>query len=264
MDELELRLSARTAVDREQALRDQAERTARSLQESLLPPALPAIAGVDVAAMYRPADAGEVGGDFYDAFELEPGRWALVVGDVSGRGAAAAAVTALARHTIRTASLSSEEPAEVLATLNRAMFLGRAQGQLDHFCTAHLSFLRREGQGFRMRSAAAGHPPALLMRAGDEPEPIRTAGPPVGWHDDARFATTETAIAAGDAVLIYTDGLTEARRGPRLLGEAELAEILTSSRDAGAEALAARLLETLSSPGLRARDDAAALVLRFL
>jgi sigma-B regulation protein RsbU (phosphoserine phosphatase) len=268
MDELELRLSARTVVDREQALRDHAERIARALQQSLLPPTLPAIPRADLAALYRPAEAGEVGGDFYDVFELQssdhPPGWAIVVGDVSGKGAASAAVTALARHTIRTASLSTGEPAEVLGTLNRAMFLGRTEGELDHFCTVHLSFLRESADGFTLRTAAAGHPAALAMRAGARPAPIQAAGPPVGWHGDARFETAETALGAGDVVLVYTDGLSEARRGGELLGEAELANILEGARGVDAETLAARLLETLSSPDVRARDDAAALVVRIL
>jgi phosphoserine phosphatase RsbU/P len=107
VDALELRLAARRTVRHEVALRDQAERTARALQSSLLPLELPPIAGARLAALYVPADAGVVGGDFYDAFELADGGCALVVGDVSGKGASAAAVTALARHTLRTASLST-------------------------------------------------------------------------------------------------------------------------------------------------------------
>jgi sigma-B regulation protein RsbU (phosphoserine phosphatase) len=264
MDELELRLSARTVVKREQELRDQAERTARSLQESLLPPALPAIPGADVAALYRPADASVVGGDFYDVFELGSGRWGLVVGDVSGKGAAAAAVTALARHTIRTASLATEDPAEVLATLNRAMFFGRRDGDLDHFCTVHLSFLHAsDDDGFTLRTASAGHPPALLLRPDAPAAQVRPAGPPAGWHDDARFATTHTQLAQDDVLLVYTDGLSEARRGARLLGEDALVAVLDETRGADAGAIATRLLETLAAPGTDVRDDAAALVVRI-
>jgi sigma-B regulation protein RsbU (phosphoserine phosphatase) len=266
MDELELRLSAKTVVDREQTLRDHAERTTRALQESLLPPTLPEIPGIDLAALYRPAEASEVGGDFYDVFELDssghPPGWALVVGDVSGKGPAAAAVTALVRHTIRTASLSTDEPAEALETLNRAMFIGRTDGQLDHFCTVHLSFLRPSAGGLTLRTAAAGHPPALVMPAGRQPAAIAAPGPPVGWHSDARFETAETTLGQGDVVLVYTDGLSEARRGAKLLGEEELAGILEGARGVAAEAVADRLLETLSSPDVRARDDAAALVVR--
>jgi sigma-B regulation protein RsbU (phosphoserine phosphatase) len=261
MDELELRRSARSAVDHEHALRDQAERMARALQASLLPPSLPSIPGAELAAIYRPADTSQVGGDFYDVFELPSGAWALVVGDVSGKGAAAAAVTALARHTIRAASLSGDEPADVLRMLNRAMFLGRTEGDLDHYCTVHLSFMRPSSGGFTLRTASAGHPPALVVRRGEAPAGVNAGGPPVGWHADARFVTAETALHDGDVVLVYTDGLSEARRGAGLLGEEELGRSMEETRGAGAEALTARLLETLSAPDVRVRDDAAALVI---
>jgi sigma-B regulation protein RsbU (phosphoserine phosphatase) len=262
MDELELRLSATRAVDREHVLREQAEQMARSLQESLLPASLPAIPGVEVAALYRPAERSEVGGDFYDVFELASGGWALVVGDVSGKGPEAAAVTALARHTIRTASLSIDDPAEVLGVLNRAMFLGRGDGELRHFCTVHVSFLRTEGDGLSMRSAAAGHPAALLQRAGGPLERVGAAGPPVGWYRDAGFATVDTRLGAGDVLLAYTDGLSEARRGGDLLGEEELAAVLSANRGAAPEVVTAALLDMLAQPGVDVRDDAAALVVK--
>jgi sigma-B regulation protein RsbU (phosphoserine phosphatase) len=262
MDELELRLSARTVVDREQALREQAERTAMALQQSLLPPELPAIPGIDLAALYQPADRSVVGGDFYDIFDLPSGGWALAVGDVSGKGAAAAAVTALARHTIRTASLSMDDPAEVLSLLNRAMFLGRTEGAIDHFCTVHLSFLCPDGDGFELLSASAGHPHALLTPAGGAPRPIETAGTPVGWYGDASYASLRTELGAGDALLIYTDGFTEARRDGELLGDEELLTLLAERAGEPAGALAAGLLEMVSAPDVQVRDDAAALVLR--
>ncbi|MEA2277738.1 MAG: phosphoserine phosphatase RsbU/P [Solirubrobacteraceae bacterium] len=265
MDQLELRLSARMAVDHEHALRDQAERTARSLQRSLLPPSLPSIAGVQLAALYRPVDASQVGGDFYDVFELHSGGWALAVGDVSGKGPAAAAVTSLARHAIRTASLSTDDPAQVLALLNRALFLGRTEEELEHYCTAHLSFLEPgPAGGFTLRTAAAGHPPALVLRPGGRPEQIRAPGPPAGWHVDARYASTLTALAGDDVVLIYTDGLSEARRGSELLGEDELARVLEASRGERPEAVTARLLDTLAAADVLARDDAAALVVKIV
>lgn len=263
IDELELRLGALTAVARERTLRDAAERTARTLQQSLLPPALPEIAGGELAAFYHPADESEVGGDFYDAFPLPGGGWALVVGDVSGKGAEAAAVTALARHTIRTASMVTGDPAEVLQMLNRAMFLGRDGAELEHFCTVHLSFLHDAGSALEVRSASAGHPPALLLRAaGTAVEAVDAGGPPVGWHEAVAFDAATTRLATGDVLVAYTDGLSEARRGGRLVGEEAVSEVLRRSAGAGARAIAERLHGTLSEPGVEARDDAAALVLR--
>jgi sigma-B regulation protein RsbU (phosphoserine phosphatase) len=262
MDELELRLSARSVVDREHQLREHAEMTARSLQASLLPPRLPAIPGIDLAALYRPADASRVGGDFYDAFELGDGGWALVVGDVSGKDSTAAAVTALARHTIRTAALSMTDPAEVLALLNRAMFVGRTEGELRHFCTIHLSMLAPEPAGFALRSAAAGHPPAIVARASGETEPVLVEGPPVGWHGDARFTTTHTRLAHGDVVLAYTDGLSEARRGDAFVGEDGIGDLLRGNRGRSAQEITQSVISTLDSDDVELRDDVAALVLR--
>jgi len=262
MDELELRLSARTAIEREQVMRRQSEQVTRILQESLLPASLPEIPGLDVAALYRPADASEVGGDFYDVFETGDG-WALVIGDVSGKGPSAAAVTALARHTIRTASLSLTDPAEVLAMLNRAMFLGRNEDEFEHFCTVHLTLLtaRAEG-GFMLCSAAAGHPPALLRRLDEPTGAITTQGPPVGWHDQPEFTTTGTVLLPGDVLLLYTDGFSEARRGKELLGEEGLRRVLDEDATETADGLSHRLLDLLAEPGLLVRDDAAAVLVR--
>jgi sigma-B regulation protein RsbU (phosphoserine phosphatase) len=263
MDQLELRLNARTAVAREHALRDQAEATARALQGSLLPPQLPQLPATDIAALYRPADASQVGGDFYDVFEVGADCWAVVIGDVSGKGPAAAAVTALARHTIRTAALITADPAEILGILNRAMLVGSHGREIEHFCTVHVSFLRpRDGGGFSVRTAAAGHPPALLMRPGAAPEPIATHGPPVGWHDTPAFTVTETDVPPGSVLLAYTDGLSEARRGTGFLGEETLAAALTETRGAPASATTDHLLDILAATDVRARDDAAAIVLR--
>jgi phosphoserine phosphatase RsbU/P len=261
MDELELRLSVRTVVDREHALRDQAERMARALQASLLPPTLPEIPGAELAALYRPAAASEVAGDFYDAFELDSGGWALVVGDVSGKGSASASITALARHTIRTALLATDEPAEVLRTLNRAMFVGRQGEALEHYCTVHVSVLRDGPEGLTLETASAGHPAALAMLAGEGAAPIEAGGPPVGWHGEPRFETARTSLEPGDVVVIYTDGLSEARRGPDLLGEGEVVAAVERARGGGAQAVAAELVELVSADDVCARDDAAALVL---
>jgi sigma-B regulation protein RsbU (phosphoserine phosphatase) len=263
MDELELRLATRRVVHNEQQLRDQAERMARSLQESLLPPRLPAIAGAEVAALYRPASSSEVGGDFYDVFELGDEGWALVIGDVSGKGAGAAAVTALARHTIRTAFLASSDPAAVLATLNRAMFVGLGGGDPGHFCTVLLATMRPAAEGFALTVSTAGHPPALLLRDQRPPEELAAAGgPPVGWHADAPFGTVEAALAPGDALVLYTDGLSEARTADGLLGADGLAALLDGQWGISATELAQRLTQALSADGIAVRDDAAAIVLR--
>ena len=262
MDELELRLRARDTVDQEQALRDQAERMARSLQESLLPPVLPAIPGAELTALYQPADAGQVGGDFYDVFETPSGAWVLTVGDVSGKGARAAVVTALARHTIRSAALTMDDPAGIVALLNDAMFLSRREDELEHFCTVHVSVLRAADAGFEVATASAGHPEALRLREG-RVTPLEGGGPPVGWYRGAHYAAARTDLRAGDVLLVHTDGLTEARRGGEFVGRDGVAALLQGAPGGSVEEIQRRLLDLLAADDVDARDDVAALVLRM-
>ena len=262
MDELELRLSARTAVAREQELRDQAERTARSLQESLLPSSLPTVPGADVSALYLPAAAGQVGGDFYDVFEAPGGSWMLSLGDVSGKGPNAAAVTALTRHTIRTAALSMDDPVAIVELLNGAMFLGRDEDDLQHFSTVHLSALKPVDGGFELVSVSAAHPEALVVRAAGEVDVVEAGGPPVGWHREASYTAAHTRLNPGDTLVIHTDGLSEARRGDRLVGRAGVAALIAEAPGESADALTARILESLRRDDVDVRDDAAAVVLR--
>ena len=261
MDELELRLTSRQVVTKELELREQAESIARSLQASLLPPVLPAIAAATVAALYEPASASEVGGDFYDVFEVGPTRWALVIGDVSGKGPEAAAITALARHTIRAAFLASSDPADVLATLNRAMFVGLAGAAPLQHCTVGVALVRRTADGHAVTLAAAGHPAPLLVREGAVEECSEAGGPPVGWHAEPAFGTAEVQLHPGDGLVLYTDGFSEARSDGGMLGDAGIAAALEGARGESATELVARLADTLRSERVEVRDDAAALVM---
>jgi len=264
MDELELRLAAQRTIDHEQELRDHAELTARALQESLLPPELPRIDGAEVAALYLPAEASTVGGDFYDVFPLGAAgddRWALVVGDVSGKGPSAAAVTALTRHTIRAAALSARSPADTLATLNEALFVGRDETNMPpHYCTALVIFAQRSPEGFTITVSAAGHPPPIVFRAG-RAEELDIRGAPAGWYRGVSFGDAGAELHPGDLLLAYTDGLTEARTPGGLLGVAGLLDILEPRGNEPACELIERLRAGLSRQDLRVRDDVAALAL---
>jgi serine phosphatase RsbU (regulator of sigma subunit) len=159
---------------------------AHRLQASLLPPKLPVIAGLDLAARYAPAGEGlEVGGDFYDLVPAAEGRWLLVVGDVKGRGIEAAAVTGLARHTIRSAALRTNRPADVLSHLNQVLILhedersGRNGDDWDgpEFCSVVVVALEAAGGSFRASICSGGHPLPLLRHPDGRVEPIggRTA-----------------------------------------------------------------------------------------
>jgi sigma-B regulation protein RsbU (phosphoserine phosphatase) len=259
MDELELRLAARATVDRELVLREQAEQMARQLQASLLPPALPEIAGVELASLYRPADAGVVGGDFFDVFQIND-IVVLAVGDVSGKGPAAAAVTGLARHTIRSAALWAEGPAEILDNLSRSMLLGRAGVDIDNFCTVLVMFARRHGRHLTLEVASAGHSPALKVDREGTCSEVSGSGPPAGWYPEAVYLPTTVELGPGDRIVLYTDGLIEARAASSRLGVDGIAALL--SKVGTAHDTIDALVAAIDGAALTVTDDIAALVMR--
>ena len=165
------------------------------MQQSLLPPVLPSIAGVELAARYRPAGEGnEVGGDFYDVFATGRDDWAVVMGDVCGKGAAAAAVTALARYTLRAAAMQARKPSRVLATLNEAL---RRQQTDQRFCTVAYVRVRRVEQRIRATIACGGHPLPLILRANGRVETAGVPGTMLGFFDDPRLVDTAVDLDRG-------------------------------------------------------------------
>ncbi|MGW3287981.1 PP2C family protein-serine/threonine phosphatase [Streptomyces sp. NPDC001002] len=200
-------LRARKEADLE---RDRLKRLNATLQKTLLPPTLANVPGLDVAAYYHIASVDEVGGDFYDLFPLADGTWGLFLGDVCGKGAAAAALTSLARYTLRAAAVYDPDPATVLANLNTVLN-HEYNGNDPRFCTVVFGLLTPDGDGFRITLASGGHPPALLMRADGTADQLPTPGGQlIGVLPDAHIATTTVRLAPGDTLLLHTDGLTEA------------------------------------------------------
>jgi PAS domain S-box-containing protein len=249
------------AVDAAQQYRQRAH-IAQTLQASLLPTALPAIAGAQIAAEYLAAGEGfEVGGDFYDAFALGGGAWALVIGDVLGKGPEAAAVTALARHTLRAISDRRLSPAATLAALNEHML--RQVGE-RRFVTMLLAHLQVGPSGTaRLAAATGGHPPALVLRADGDGEPLEVGGPLLGVHADVACRDVEAVLAPGDTIVLYTDGVTEARRTDPLT-PAALARLLAPTASDGPAAVArevVRIARERSQGTLR--DDLAVLAVRI-
>jgi serine phosphatase RsbU (regulator of sigma subunit) len=219
--------------DLERAERARAE-IADTLQRGLLPPPLPHIPGWSIAAMYRPAGAeNEVGGDFYDVFRV-PGGWMLVIGDVTGRGAWAASITAVARYTLRTAAVLTDDPLVALRTLNRAL-LSRGDSALCSLAAMTLSEDRFEP----VRLALAGHPPPLLVD-GESITEVGGADPVLGAFDDAEWSIARCEVEPGQQIVVVTDGITEAQGAEGRFGEPRLHDHL---RGATNPALAVQRLE---------------------
>jgi GAF domain-containing protein len=226
---------AGVAVDNAR-LYEERSRIARTLQRSLLPPRLPEIPRMEVAARYRAAagEGNDVGGDFYDVFEVGKGAWAVMIGDVCGKGADAAAITGLARHTLRTAAMSEWRPRRMLVILNEAL----VRNETDQYCTVVFARLNVRGKHVRVTLACGGHPPPLFLGADGRVEVAGRPGTLLGVFPDPEFATAIIDLTPGDALLFYTDGVTESR-GPGVgLDESDLAALLASHKGESAEKLA--------------------------
>ena len=222
----ELGRRAGAAVENAQLYAERA-RVAESLQASLLPAALPAVPGWATAALYRPAGSGaQVGGDFYDAFALGA-DWMLVVGDVAGHGAEAAALTALARHTLRTAATVSGSPSDAIEKLNRDL---AARTQLS-LCTVGCLVLRDGAQGAHADVLCAGHPLPLLVR-GDAVTELGVSGPIPGVAPDGDWPLTVVGVEPGDIIVLYTDGVLDTRGADGRFGEQRLCDALRGVSDA--------------------------------
>ena len=218
---------------------------AATLQASLLPPRLPRLPGVAVASRFRAAgESHRVGGDFFDLFATAPGDWMIVMGDVSGKGAEAAAVTALARYTVREAAAHDPTPSAVLSRLNEAILSYQAEGG-DRFCTAVVGRLRPTASGARLALASGGHPLPLRLGASGHVEPVGTPGMLLGVARDPDLHDVELELEGGDSLLLYTDGVTETPTARGLLGERGLAALLESSRGLDADALVDRVDRTV-------------------
>jgi PAS domain S-box-containing protein len=259
---LAVRLGRRAGTAVENA-RLYTERTqiAHILQRSLLPESLPEIPGVEVEALYSAAgELNEVGGDFYDVFEYDAG-WMLVIGDVCGKGPRAAGVTALARHTLRTAAMSGQSPTRMLSTLHQAL-----QGQPPgaDLCTVCLVAIAQRAEHARLKIALAGHPPPLLIRGGGDVEQVGSSGTILGVVDPVSIEEREITLCTEETLLLYTDGVIEAGRPDRLLGEHGLLELCAAAPGLPlAEFLKHIELAALTRAEGRLRDDIALLALRI-
>ncbi|HEY7400276.1 MAG TPA: SpoIIE family protein phosphatase [Actinomycetota bacterium] len=182
--------------------RDHASRT---LQQGLLPPTLPTIPGLEIEALFLPAFSGyEIGGDFYDVFDAGDGRWVAVIGDVCGKGLEAAAITGLARHTLR-ATAELERPSEALAALNRALLREHLDGR---FCTvAYLAIEPQTDGGARVVLSSGGHPLPQRIALDGRTERLGSYGTLLGVTEEIRVEDVEVRLRRGEALVAFTDGI---------------------------------------------------------
>jgi serine phosphatase RsbU (regulator of sigma subunit) len=188
---------------------------AEALQGSLLPARLPEVPGFELSAAYIPAGENlEVSGDFYDVFPVQDGWWAVVVGDVCGKGQEAAAMTAAARHAIRAIAHWNPDPVDVLAKANEVILAG---GYEDRFITVKLAYLRRDGDHGRGEGrwagvlASSGHPGPAVVRPDGQVEVMAGGGLPLGLFPDTEPERETIELGPGDQLFFYSDGVTEAR-----------------------------------------------------
>jgi serine phosphatase RsbU (regulator of sigma subunit) len=257
-------LARRAALALDNArLYEERDQVARTLQRSLLPGVLPQVPGVELAGRYTAAGEGnEVGGDFYDCFATGGGDWALVIGDVCGKGAEAASLTALARYTLRAAAQHTRRPQAVLLELNEALL----RAELGYrFCTVLYASITPREHGVSVCIATGGHPLPMVLRADGTVETVGAPGSLVGILDAPDITEESFDLAPGDALVLVTDGVTEATEADRADGPGRLAALLARRAGASAEEIAGAVeRDAIEAQGGAARDDVAVLVARTL
>ena len=238
------------------------ERTiARTLQRSLRPGALPAVPGLSAAVRFNAAGEGvELGGDFYDLYHARDGGWAALIGDIQGKGPEAAAVTALARHTLRAAAAYEHRPSGVLTLLHREL---REQVADGRFCTVAYAYMQVVPGHVRLELACGGHPLPLIVHPDGQVEEVGRLGTLLGSDADPLLADVVVELDKGDVLVFYTDGVTEVRRQRReVFGTEQLIELLQRCGGLSPEEVAERVEKAVMHASMgRLRDDMAVLAL---
>ena len=238
-------------------LYQQQKQFADSMQRSLLPRAWPKTEGLDVGAVYASSARMDVGGDVFDFLELGDGRLAVVLGDVTGHGVDAAADMAMAKFVFRSLAREHPEPADFLAAANEIVLEETDEGK---FIT--LLYLAVDGRKGELACASAGHPPPRILPAGGSPVPLRVRGLALGISEDQAYVAEHVRLEPGDAAVLYTDGLPEARRGGELYGEERLDAALAANASLPAEELAKALVEDCRAFAGELADDCAVVVVK--
>jgi PAS domain S-box-containing protein len=252
-----LAAGAALALDNMRLFAEQVD-VARELQRTLLPSELPSIPGVRLAARYRASGrSNQVGGDFYDVFDAPEGEWALLIGDVVGKGAAAAATTSLVRATVQAAVLRGDGPVEALRLVDEAL---RRRSPMQICSAVHGRLRPLPGGGVDVLLVDAGHPPPLVLRHGGALEVVEIRGMLLGVQAGGAFGHTHVELDPGDTLLLYTDGATELRGREPSRGESVLRRTLLASAGVAPAELVERVEhQALVASGGELRDDLALL-----
>jgi serine phosphatase RsbU (regulator of sigma subunit) len=255
--------SLAATIDRTQ-LFDQRDRMATALERALLPMSLPHVPGFEIATMYRPSRFGdEVGGDFYDVFG-DGDVWYLAIGDVCGKGPEAAAIMGMTRIALR--SLAREDDSrplpEVLDLLNGFLLESELMG--DRFCTVCVVRLRFTDGDATVTTCLGGHPPPLLVRAGGSLEPVGRPGSLLGLFANISLYEVSAQLRRGDAIALFTDGVTELSVERPDEGESMLRSALIAASGEEAAGIVKTVERTLLDPRGELRDDAALVVAKRL
>ena len=217
-------VAAREAAEASAA---EARALAETLQRTLLPPTAPEVPGLDVGGAFRPAGDGTVvGGDFYDVFEIGDDCWGVSLGDVCGKGAPAAVITALARYTLRAEAVRSPSPSVVLTGLHDALV--REDGR--SFCTVLYTRVATTDDGARLTLSAGGHHLPMLVSNDGSVREVGRSGALLGMLGPPRLHDTTIDLGPGDALVLYTDGVIEARHGDDFFGQDRLRRLLSELR----------------------------------
>ncbi|MCD9199514.1 PP2C family protein-serine/threonine phosphatase [Aeromicrobium wangtongii] len=244
-------LRARRAAERAEA---QARSLAQTLQQTFIPPSMPDVPGLELAGAYRPAgDGSQVGGDFYDVFQIGTGEWIVVVGDVCGKGVEAAVITSFVRHTLRALAVQWDDPSQILQALNTALLTHES----DRFCTAVVIRLLRDDDRWLVSISSGGHPLPLLVGADGTVAEVGAPGSLIGVLAMPQLADERITLAPGDSLVIFTDGVTEARGDAGPFGVGGMLELVAGGVSSAA-ATTAKVLDTvLDFQAGTARDDIA-------
>jgi len=248
---------AATALDNARLFRER-DMIARNLQRGLRPPRPPEVPGLEISVFFEAAGEGiEIGGDLYDVLPSEDGCW-ILIGDVAGKGSAAAGVSVAVRHAVRGLTREVDEPGEVLSRVNELLLEGTS---LNDFATALLIRMRAGERGWSLALASAGHPPAVHV--GDDRTSQLGGGSVLGAWPDAAVQSHELGIESGETLILYTDGWLEAGPVAQHRDSEALAELAGVLRDVDLEGLTERLRrDVLERSSGTLRDDVVVLAIR--